>query len=99
MAIQAFNLGEEATRYLAGVPKGHKSKRVNQAILFYKDNGIIYDARDKLQAIVLQQEQELEELRADLGLNHPSRGGYLMTLIVNILAYPFNLLKNRLFRR
>lgn len=66
--VQAFSLGAEATRYLEGVPKGHKSKVVNRAILFYKDNGAIMASRDKLQQIVLELTAEKEEN------DPPSRG-------------------------
>jgi hypothetical protein len=64
MSVQAYSLSDEAVAYIKGVTKGQRSKVVNRAILFYKDNGSIMDARDQLQALVLEYGAELDILRA-----------------------------------
>ena len=105
MSVHAFNLGDEATRYIAGVPKGHKSKVVNRAIMYYKDNLNWIERHDmweeqvpKLQAIITEMGTELGDLRAKMGLDDPSPPPQKGKKLLNRLAHSLNLLKDRLRR-
>tara|TARA_Y100000361_G_C11067384_1_gene293743 strand:+ start:405 stop:791 length:387 start_codon:yes stop_codon:yes gene_type:complete len=98
--IKSFSLTMDNARYLEAVPKGEKSDVVNRALAYYRKGGRA--RQDQITALeealgrAYDQLDEKNGLQGGVGDQNSRRKLGSRVSIVDVLTYPFQLLKQRL---